>query len=513
MKKIKLTRTQKEIIESVNGSIVVSASAGTGKTGVLVEKIKYELENNTTEKTIAGITFTIKAANEIKERLNINNDEEVFIGTNNSFAIQEIITPFMWDVYGKEYRLNFDANYLNRVNDFKEGLNCLKETKSICSYADNKKNFVFELALDILNKSESARKYLKAKYFKLFIDEYQDCDISMHKFFMYVKENLNIDLFIVGDSKQSIYIWRGAVPGLFSSIIESNKFSVFNLHENFRCEKQIQNLSFIINDETIKYYEEYDKTGSVVILNCSKDDKIEAIDSHYDRSLKTAILSRKKIDALKYSEELNALGNKFLYVPQLPIDELTSRDSWLYFATANYFFTKNIYDFFEYIPVEGADKNQLDESNKNIIKSKLDEFIDLTSNLELAYQKLNEIADFYEILCNKDHTKLLIQTIMDSSNKVAFYNVGKNNQSMTLHSSKGKEFEQVIIFADDFENVEQSEETLNLLYVAITRAKQKLIILTNGYNTNLMLFLKAKFEKTKIKGNKVLESITLKKED
>ena len=45
MKKIKLTRTQKEIIESVNGSIVVSASAGTGKTGVLVEKIKYELEN------------------------------------------------------------------------------------------------------------------------------------------------------------------------------------------------------------------------------------------------------------------------------------------------------------------------------------------------------------------------------------------------------------------------------------------------------------------------------------
>ena len=102
---------------------------------------------------------------------------------------------------------------------------------------------------------------------------------------------------------------------------------------------------------------------------------------------------------------------------------------------------------------------------------------------------------------------------MDSSNKVTFYNMGKNNQSMTLHSSKGKEFEQVIIFADDFENVEQSEETLNLLYVAITRAKQKLIILTNGYNTNLMLFLKAKFEKAKIKGNKVLESITFKKED
>ena len=513
MNKFEFSKSQKDIIKDVDGSIIVSASAGTGKTGVLVEKIKYEIENNLSEKTVAGITFTIKAANEIKERLNIGSEENIFIGTNNSFAIQEIITPFMWDVYGKDYRIDFDANYLNKVNTFEDGIKCLRDSKSVCSYYDNKKNFVFDLALDILKKSSAARKYLIAKYFKLFIDEYQDCDMSMHKFFMYIKNVLHINLFIVGDGKQSIYIWRGAVPGLFNSLLNSGKFSIYYLHENFRCTKQIQNLSFLINQETVQFYEKCEDLDSILILNYNYTDKIKAINNYYDKTLKTAILARKKVDALKYSEELNSLGNKFLYIPQLPIDDLTSRDSWLYFAVADYFFTKNIYEFFEYIPVEGSDRNELDESEKILIKTKLDEFFDLITNEELAFEKLNEIASIYSISCVFEHTKLLIKTISDSSNKIAFFNIGKSNQVMTLHSSKGKEFQQVIIFAEDFDDIDNLGESLNLLYVAITRAKQKLIILTNGLNSKLITFFKQKFGEANVKGNEVLKLKTIKRED
>ena len=512
MKKFEFSKTQKDIIEDVDGSIVVSASAGTGKTGVLVEKIKHELETNLSEKTIAGITFTIKAANEIKERLNTSN-EDVFVGTNNSFAIQEIITPFMWDVYGKTFKYDFDANYLNKVNTFEEGVKCLRDNKSVCSYYDSKKNFVFDLALDILKKSEAARKFLKAKYFKLFIDEYQDCDTSMHSFFMYIRYSLNIDLFIVGDNKQSIYIWRGAAPNLFNSLLENEGFTVYYLHENFRCTKQIQNLSFLINSQTAKYYEKCEDKESIVLLNYNHTDKINAINSVYDKSLNTAILSRKKADALRCSEELNALGNKFLYIPQLPIDELTSRDSWLYFATADYYFTKNIYNFFEYVPTEGADKKGLDDANKNSIKTKLDDFFDLITNEQLAFEKLKEVADIYELPCLIEHTKLLINTISENSNKVAFFNIGRSNQAMTIHSSKGKEFEQVVMFAEDFDNIDQMGENLNLLYVAITRAKQRLIILTSGLNTKLINFFKSKFEEVKIKGNDVFTLKTIKNED
>ncbi len=82
---------------------------------------------------------------------------------------------------------------------------------------DNKKNFIFELAQKIVENSTACRLYLQAKYFKIYIDEYQDCDKSMHKLFMYLCDTLKIETFVAGDEKQSIYIWRGAYPEAFVS--------------------------------------------------------------------------------------------------------------------------------------------------------------------------------------------------------------------------------------------------------------------------------------------------------
>ena len=64
-----LTDTQRRIIDTP-GNLVVMASAGTGKTFTMVKKIEKEINENSDYKVIAAITFTIKAANEIKERIN-----------------------------------------------------------------------------------------------------------------------------------------------------------------------------------------------------------------------------------------------------------------------------------------------------------------------------------------------------------------------------------------------------------------------------------------------------------
>ena len=104
-----LSPIQKEIVET-SGNLIVRASAGTGKTHTMVSKIKRDIEENHTHKVVAAITFTIKAAAEIKNRLNIDVSEH-FIGTNNSFAIEEIIKPFMKDVYGKDYKLDMSTDY------------------------------------------------------------------------------------------------------------------------------------------------------------------------------------------------------------------------------------------------------------------------------------------------------------------------------------------------------------------------------------------------------------------
>ena len=514
MKKIKPTEVQLKIIQDIEGSIVVTAGAGTGKTGVLVEKIQYELENKQCDyKTIAGITFTIKAANEIKERLNIQ-DDDIFIGTNNAFVIQEVVSPFMWDVYGKNYRHDFDTNYMYKVNIFQEGIDYIKEKKAICSYTDSKHNFVFELALDILKKSTAAQCYLKSKYFKLFIDEYQDCDKSMNEFFMYLKNVLNIKLFIVGDNKQSIYIWRGAAPELFDNLLKDKSFKSYELNQNFRCAKQIQNLSNILYDKTKNLYEPCDDKSSVVLVNYNNGDIITAINNSFEKKLHTAILSRTRNSALNYANELNKLGNDFVFVPQLPIDELTSKDSWIYRAIADYYFTRNVYNFFDFISVESIDRDSLIKEIKDSVVKKILDLYDCVSNKEIFYQKLESFATGFECECNKDISNLLIKTISDSENKIAFYNINNKNQSMTLHSSKGKEFQQVVIFAEDFNQADTSPECLNLLYVAITRAKNKLIIITPNFDNNFMTkVLKVRFEVKNIKGSDIFSVINIKKED
>lgn len=143
-----LSEIQQEIADTP-GNMIVSASAGTGKTHTMVAKIEKEIEDNHTHKVIAAITFTVKAAKEIKERLKIDSSDH-FIGTNNSFVIEEIIKPFAKDVYGDEFKGDINTDYSIKVNTFEDGLAYLSEYKTICSYADNKKNFVFDLALRIV---------------------------------------------------------------------------------------------------------------------------------------------------------------------------------------------------------------------------------------------------------------------------------------------------------------------------------------------------------------------------
>lgn len=88
-----LSPQQEDIVLNTAGNIVVSASAGTGKTRTMIAKICRDLLENRTHKTIASITFTIRAAQEIRDRLTLDT-AQCFIGTNNSFAIEEIISRF-----------------------------------------------------------------------------------------------------------------------------------------------------------------------------------------------------------------------------------------------------------------------------------------------------------------------------------------------------------------------------------------------------------------------------------
>lgn len=475
---------QKDIIENTDGNVVVNAGAGSGKTRTLVEKIKYDIKKyeNDTHKIVAAITFTIKATNEIKTRLSLANSDEVYVSTNNQFVINEIIKPFCKDFYGSDYNADFDVNYAKKLATFELCLEELKLNKKICSLSNNKQNFVFQLALKILQNSEIAKRYISSKYYKWYIDEYQDTDNDMHAFFMYVNTGLKIDLFVVGDEKQNIYFWRGANSQNFKDLFMNKTFKHKNLTENFRSFQQIQNLSNLLNKETQSLIKEIDdNTKNVVVY--AIDDRTDFIDiivnaiKYY--KMHTAILCRTNDRAKEICNELNKKGLNFVCVPATPIDDITSANSWVYFGVAHYcLVNKNVYDFIEYIPVEISEKNDPLIKQFDDILKELDNY---RSNENEFTQSLKKLARLVECDIEDEGIKKTLETVLNSENALAFYNNDRNNQVSTIHKAKGKEFDLVFLFSADFTRfVDQND--INPLYVAITRAKKQLIIFDRQYS-------------------------------
>lgn len=470
--KMSLSPTQQEVVNTP-GNMIVRASAGTGKTHTMVSKIAKEIEGNHTHKVIAAITFTVKAAKEIRDRLAIDTSEH-FIGTNNSFAIEEIIKPFAKDVYGNDFKIEMSTDYSIKEQTYQQCMEQLKKNRIICSYNDNAKNFVFELALNIVKKSRACRLFLKAKYFKIYVDEYQDCDRTMHDFFMYLCNELGIELFVVGDEKQSIYIWRGAYPEAFHSIWTMDNFKKMKLRKNYRSCQMIQNYSNLLYDDTKDLYIKDTNTSSIILLNTTSTKWKQDIITFLDLSKNTALLRFSNANAKKGAEEMSSSGTKFIYVPKTPISEITTNVSWLYNAIAQYFILPKYseYDFINEIPEESIGNRKI----MNYIKSQLGS---LKTALEdgdddSVIDTTTDIASYFGYEISEDHIRQMIQTIINEEYYPAFHMEELTHVAITFHASKGLEYDQVIVFASDY--ALNTPESIYNHYVAVTRAKSKLII-------------------------------------
>lgn len=465
-----LSDKQKEIID-YKGNLIVSASAGTGKTHTMVAKIESELENNHSHRVIAAITFTIKAAKEIRERMKVDTSE-CFIGTNNSFVIEEVIKPFARDVYSEISNTGMNTDYSIKLKSFDECLKYLKDEKIICSYKDNRENFVFELALKIVKKSKACQRFLQAKYFKIFVDEYQDCDKTMHEFFMYLCNDLHIEFFIVGDDKQSIYIWRGAYPEAFRSIMKMKNFHNILMRENFRSCIQIQNYSNLLNSDTRDMYKEIDDISNIVFVSSDLEGWSRDVLKYINLEDECALLRFSNNNAEIGAKKLSESGVEFTFIPKTPISDISTEAAWLYTAIVQYCILSrySIYDFIDDIPEETIDDGKFMSYLKkelNLIETKIKEEDETIIHVR-------SIAEYLNYSVSDDHIKKMIETINNEEYHPAFKIDELSHVSLTVHSSKGLEYDQVILVANDY--ALEKQESIFMHYVAATRARNKLII-------------------------------------
>lgn len=470
------------ILASNDANILVDASAGTGKTTIMVEKALQYIRRSEFKyyQKAAMITFTRFATQQIRDKIIEFKTTEIErtkleVSTNNGFVLAEIIRPFLREAYGKDYprgeefRQEFSREY--KFSRWELGMMQLLDKGIMGSYNDIKKDFTFQLALNVLKRSENARKYIKVKYPAMFLDEYQDSGPEMHDFFMYLKDELNISLFIVGDIKQAIFGFRGANPELFKSLYTVG-FTAYELIHNFRSNLAIIRYASYFLGKSIT---QNDIEGGVYIAWHADWPKFISIEMQKVESDASFVYL---VDSPRNSTEIiRQLESDygFVYMEDPPLSTEYPNHDVLY-PLLSFYHDENNYNSFDLLNEIGI--QVLQRHQRTIVKvrrllesQQVEEALDCYSNLVERQFSIREQEQFHE--CMKEEWE------------VQFCKEKPRKQIMTIHKSKGLDFDYVFVEAKSFYYNNEFREQNH--YVAITRAKKGLFINLNNFQYRKLL--------------------------
>ncbi len=241
-----LNNEQKKAVETKDSSLLIVAGAGTGKTHVLVEKIVHLLGSGVRADSILALTFTNKAADEMRERVHSHCSAAhlLFVGTFHSFCVS-LLRTFSDAGSVPEHFIIFDRNdckriikrcmkqvgitdYTPRVMQHAVGRLKTERTDAVDSdiavaadrllplYSaamEEEKALDFDdliiKAVAMLERDGRVRDQVRSRYAYLLIDEFQDTDGVQNRLITLLK-GPQTNIVAVGDTDQTIYSWRGA---------------------------------------------------------------------------------------------------------------------------------------------------------------------------------------------------------------------------------------------------------------------------------------------------------------
>lgn len=229
---MKFNQQQLDAIYSKNQNILLIAGAGSGKTTVIIERIKYLIESGVKKDEILCITFTKKAADEMKSRI---KEKDLSIYTFHAFCYKELKKENNTIQIFKSNDLYSEKNLL-KISLYKNSLFQTKKPKIYDSYQTYLKNnhlYDFDdLILNVLNKISLH------PYKHIFIDEFQDTNKLQFQLLLNMKRN-NVSFFAVGDPDQSIYGFRGSYIDILNQYIKKFNAQKLILQYNYRSDLYI----------------------------------------------------------------------------------------------------------------------------------------------------------------------------------------------------------------------------------------------------------------------------------
>ena len=290
-----LNTEQQRAVDTTEGPVLIIAGAGAGKTGVITHRILNLIKKGVAPHQILAITFTNKAAKEMRERVNrliaeeksinrpISMNERPFMSTFHSLGVHIIRENAQLLGLTRHFTI-FDRNDSRRAikeamtqcsvdpKKFEPGtmLNMISRAKgdgmSRLAYFDAAKEYIQETVANVwkkydailakeksldfddlllktaqlLEKYPAVRAHYHAVWKYIHIDEYQDTNKVQYRIAKYLTDDVSRNICVVGDADQNIYSWRGAtIENILNFEKDYPLSTVITLEKNYRSTKTI----------------------------------------------------------------------------------------------------------------------------------------------------------------------------------------------------------------------------------------------------------------------------------
>ena len=522
---MQLTIEQNAVVYSNEKDVLCLAGAGTGKTTCLINKIFYDIKyRHVDSESALCLTFTNAAANEMYVRFK-QMDSEIkppIFSTFHAFcyrilcndlsvrrklgysAIPNIADDtkqdeikakalFISGVKLSKKELESDPNLLTEKERFDYNIYKKIEMKLIKS--ENLITFdqlCYGICKLFEDNDQSIEKYHR-KYTNIYVDEFQDTDPAQWRF---VKSFILSNIFVVGDSLQSLYSFRGADSSIIKHLASDVNWKTYKLTENHRSTKQICDYANSIGtDDEYRVFITSEKCGEHVDVHttdlpysvnfdCVNDIK-ELI--HYSGT--KAVLCRTNNEADTIIDILQNSG-----IPCIKINSNHGIKDYIYSSIDteykfNFLVSKlNSGDYIDF--VKNCYMKELDTTEDKLSylleaysNEQIREDNDLINTLESSYKNMESFSEYVDCISKEFNLDVNFkyeeneENLIEKFIKSLYMMYEKFIQVGTIHASKGLEYDTVVVTGVGGKSFPlTNEENVNCYYVAVTRAKKKLMV-------------------------------------
>jgi superfamily I DNA/RNA helicase len=492
-------------------NLALTAGPGAGKTEMLAQRADFLLRTGTCRypKRILAIAFKVDASQNLKARVRkrCGPDLAARLDSHTFHA--------------------FAKRIIDRYRPALTGRNALNADYSIGPQRIHKQSIIFAdmvpLAVEIVESSVIARTAIRQTYSHVFLDEFQDCTDMQYRLIRACFQGAEAKLTAVGDTKQRIMGWAGALEGIFTTYAEDFNARSLNLYQNFRSEprlRRMQNAMVQVMDPDAALDEDDlpGEEGEIEILHFDDDDaEAEHLAGVMREWIEDDVLHPSEI-AVLVSKQQNAYCKKLcaaLEAQGVPFrEEDTSQDlaaepiaclivDFLLVATgdrqpAPY---RRLLDLIVF-------GRGLDDEREYQARSQWDRFVTGTrrkidaGDINLADREglaalVEELVNIVgrETVVGMSHdyghgqrlTQLIADTVLrahtllkdghEPASALASFSGDRAVRIMSIHKSKGLEFDTVIVLGVEKQTFWGEEEAERSAYfVAISRAKRRLFL-------------------------------------